>query len=80
VVKGFTLRVQAPAAFRLRWTRDEWRTATDTRSTATALGIEFADIPVPESQQAPVRFTFFWLESGQWEGRDYEVTAIEGRD
>jgi hypothetical protein len=27
-----------------------------------------------------VRFTFYWLESGQWEGRDYEVTAIEGEE
>ena len=80
VVKGFTLRVQAPDAFRLRWTRDEWKTATDTVSTPTALGIEFADIPVPESQQAPVRFTFFWPGSGQWEGRDYEVAAIKGEE
>ena len=73
VKKGYTLRVQVPAPFRLHWTSDEWRTVRDTRSRATALGIEFVDIPIPAAQQAPIRFTFFWPESNSWEGRDYIV-------
>jgi glucoamylase len=73
VTRGFTLRIQAPASFRLRWTRDEWQTVEDAPSTPTALGIEFVDIPVPLNQQAPIRFTFFWTARGQWEGRDYAV-------
>lgn len=73
VKAGMTLRIQAPAPFRLRWTRDEWSTLEDTPSTPTALGIEFVDIPVPAVQRAPIRFTFFWTESDRWEGRDYEV-------
>ncbi len=75
VRRDFTLRIQAPAPFRLRWTRDEWQSAEDTASSATALGIEFVDIPVPPGQRAPLRFTFFWTGSQRWEGRDYMVTV-----
>jgi glucoamylase len=75
VKKGFTLRVQAPAEFRLHWSRDGWQTVEDMPSSPTALGIEFVDIPISPGQQAPVRFTFFWTASGRWEGRDYEVAV-----
>ncbi len=73
VKRGYTLRVQVPASFRLHWTADEWRTINDTSSMATAFGIEFVDIPIATGQQAPIRFTFFWPNSNSWEGRDYLV-------
>ncbi|MBI2917335.1 MAG: glucan 1,4-alpha-glucosidase [Chloroflexi bacterium] len=73
VARGMTLRIQAPARFRLRWTHDEWRTIEDTPSASTALGIDFVDIPIVADQRAPVQFTFLWTGSGQWEGRDYAV-------
>jgi glucoamylase len=71
--KGYTLRVQVDAPFRLHWTKDEWHTVEDTPSSGTALGIEFVDISIPAGQQAPIRFTFFWTSKGSWEGRDYLV-------
>ena len=77
VKKGYTLRVQAHEPFRLRWTRDEWKITGNTPSTPTALGIEFGDIVVPDSQQAPVRFRFFWTARGDWEERDYVVSVID---
>jgi glucoamylase len=67
VKAGMTLRVQAPAAFRLHWSAAEWRTVQDTISSATALGIGFVDIPILPSQRAPIRFTFFWTGEGRWE-------------
>jgi glucoamylase len=70
---GWILRVQADAAFVLHWTADEWRTVCDTPSTPTAVAIDFADIPVLPDQKAPVRFTFRWINTGQWEGRDFTV-------
>lgn len=73
---GWTLRIQAPAAFWLHWTMNEWQEVQDTRSTATALGIEFVDIPIALEQRAPVRFTFRWVAGERWEGRDY-VVAVE---
>ncbi len=74
---GMTLRVQAPARFVLHWTRDEWRQAEDTRSTVTALGIDYVDIAIAPDQRAPIRFTFFWTGVGRWEGRDYAVAVEE---
>ena len=73
VAKGATLRVQAAAPFQLHWTRDEWQTVHDNSSSSTALGIEFVDILVPDTQQVPIRFTFFWTAANRWEGRDYVV-------
>jgi len=77
VSAGKLLRIQADTPFLLHWTSDEWKTSTDTQSVATALGISFADIHVPE-QSAPIRFTFLWLNENRWEGRDYQVEI--GRD
>jgi glucoamylase len=77
VQRGYTLRIQASASFRLRWTRNEWRTTEIARSRPTALGIEFSDIPIPDSQQAPIRFTFHWLGPDLWEGQDYEVAVVD---
>jgi glucoamylase len=70
---GQTLRVQAPATFRLHWSRDEWQTVADTTSTPTSLGIEYADITAPLTQRTPIRFTFFWPASDRWEQRNYMV-------
>jgi glucoamylase len=75
VERGYTLRIQAPAPFRLHWSRDDWQTAQDTPSCSTVLGVDFVDIPFPRSQRAPIHFTFFWTASQQWEGRDYEVAV-----
>ena len=71
--KDHTLRVQGDAPFRLHWTNDEWRTVHDTHSVATALGIHFVDVPVAQSQTAPLRFTFFRPEANRWEGTDCGV-------
>ena len=71
--RGYTLRVQVPASFRLHWTGDEWRTVNDQPSTPTIFGVDFVDIPITPAQQAPLRFTLFWPESNSWEGRDYLV-------
>ena len=75
VKPGYVLRIQVPASFRLHWSGDEWQTAQDTPSSATMLGVEFADIPIPTAQKAPIRFTFFWPASNSWEGHDYLVSV-----
>jgi glucoamylase len=70
---GCTLRILAAAAFKLRWTADEWRDACDSPSQATSVGVDFVDVPVPANQMAPLRFTFFWTGPGRWEGKDFSV-------
>ncbi len=77
VRRGYTLRIQAPAPFLLRWSRDDWQTAQDTPSQSTAVGIGFLDLEIPGGQKAPIRFTFYWTKPERWEGQDYTV-EIEG--
>ena len=76
VKRGYVLRIQAQAAFRLHWSNDEWRTVRDTSSSSTTLAVEFVDIPIVDAQQAPIRFTFFWTASDHWEGRDFTVSVV----
>jgi len=75
VSAGQTLRIQAPRPFQLHWSRNDWQSAEDISSTSTSLGIHFVDIPIVATRRASIRFTFLWLDSGQWEGRDYEVAV-----
>jgi glucoamylase len=70
---GYTLRIQAPGAFRLHWSPDDWKTAEDTQSTRTSLGVEYVDLDGPTTENMPIRFTFYWTEDNRWEGRDYQV-------
>jgi glucoamylase len=77
VAAGATLRVQVSAPFRLRWTRDEWRTISEDAARAVGIGIHYIDIPVPSAQRAPLRFTFYWTADGRWEGEDYLVEVEE---
>jgi len=76
VKRGYVLRVQAQASFRLHWSADEWRTVKDTASSSTKLGVDFVDIPILAAQQAPIRFTFLWIASNSWEGRDFQVSVV----
>jgi len=70
---GTRLRIQASSPFSLHWSTDEWHTVHDTSSTPTGLGIEYVDLPVPVTQNLPLRFTFFWPQDNQWQGQNYQV-------
>ncbi len=73
VKRGWLLRIQTPQAFDLIWTANEWQDVTEVPSTSTRLGVEYADIEVPDTQEGPIRFTFRWDDGTRWEGRDYSV-------
>lgn len=70
---GTLLRIIARAPFCLHWTANEWRATSDTNSTHTCVGQDYVDISVGADQKAPIRFTFYWMDAGRWEGRDYQV-------
>ncbi|HVB57486.1 MAG TPA: glycoside hydrolase family 15 protein [Candidatus Acidoferrales bacterium] len=76
VKRGYTLRIQVPAAFSLHWSVNEWQSAEDSPSSAQILGFHIVDIPISNAQRPPIRFTFFWTVENRWEGRDY-VVAVE---
>lgn len=70
---GATLRIQAPEAFIVRWTADQWQTSHDTESIVTALGISYVDIPIAPEQKGMIEFTFLWRAGERWAGRNYQV-------
>jgi glucoamylase len=76
VAPGRVLRVQAGEPFRLRWSADNWQSASDAVSTPTDFGVEFVDLAVSRDERAPIQFTFYWTARERWEGRDYEVQAV----
>jgi glucoamylase len=75
--KGRILRIHGGEPFRLRWSSDDWKSQNDTESSGNALAIDFVDLPAgaTPAEGASIRFTFFWLNSNRWEGRDYQVTV-----
>lgn len=70
---GETLRIYARKPFRLRYSVDNWAQVRDLDAVDTELSIYFADVSVGQEQKAPVRFTFFWTQSGEWNGSDYAI-------
>lgn len=73
VKAGVTLRIQAGEPFVLRWSSDDWRTASDSDSAETSLGVDHVDLPTATGESGTIRFTFRWPGRDAWEGRDYAV-------
>ena len=73
IAAGGTLRIQAAAPFRSRWSGDDWQRVENIDSTSIGTGHGFVDVRIPLRQRAPTRFTFFWTSAGRWEGRDFHV-------
>ena len=73
---GYTLRIQAVSPFKLRWTKNKWSTVEDTASEYTSLKIYYVDLPMITVETTSIEFTFFWLESNNWEEHNYRI-AIE---
>lgn len=76
VAGGMTLRILVAAPFRLRWSADDWKSVHDAESDGTGVEIYFVDLPVSRRQKAPLRFTFYWLKEGRWEGKDFGVDVV----
>jgi len=72
--RGRTLRVETLAPATVHWSGDGWRTARDTATRDSGLGVHFADLPTVELPAgAAVAFTFYWRDAGRWEGTDFSV-------
>ena len=88
VRRGYTLRVEYPAPFILRWTDDEWQNSHEIKSETTAVAMDSVDLQIgpalgltasagvnPE-QRAPIRFVFYWISEGRWDEKEYRVDVI----
>ena len=83
VEAGSTLRVVALGSFRLRWWFGDNATSSsnlrEVASTASGLGIDFVDIPVPAAQTAPVRFSFVEAAPPIPHDTTYQVQVLPGK-
>lgn len=52
-----------------------WQDIRDIDTADTLLGVHVAKLPTDMLKPGDrIEFTFFWPESGNWEGRNFEVT------
>jgi glucoamylase len=74
VPRNKTLRIVMLSPAVVHWSIDDWRTAHDTNTRDTGLGIHVLDLPtasLPSGGEAV--FTFFWPQENRWEGTDFRV-------
>ena len=70
--KKLRIEVQAPSV--IHWSIDGWEDAKDTTSHDTGLGMYLVDLPTEKMKSGEkVSFTFYWLDSEQWEGTNFQV-------
>lgn len=74
--KEKTLRILTHALAIIRWTPDGWKNAYDIITRASGQGIFFADLSTREIRNKSFLFTFYWMESENWENKDFEVKII----
>jgi glucoamylase len=77
MIAGRMLRLEVLAPVRVRVSLDGWTTSSDIDARDTTVGVWVADLP--ESRElgpgATIDFTFWWPETGRWEGRDFRVAV-----
>jgi glucoamylase len=73
---GKNLRIEVLAPATVHWSKDNWKTITDSRTIDTGLGIHYVDLETSGlSPGESIVFTFFWFEVDKWEGNDFKVTV-----
>ncbi len=72
--RGKTLRIETLANAMVHWSADKWETNNDFVAADSGLGIFYVDLPSNKLQAGTkITFTFYWVESDNWENTDYEV-------
>ncbi len=76
IEQEMNVRIQVLAKARIHWSDDGWKTTHDTETTDSGIGIHYADLKTGKMKKGEkFVFTFFWTESGNWEGKDFTVTV-----
>ena len=71
---GRTLRIETLAPASIHWSADGWRTALDTETRDSGLGVHLADLPTAALPRgSEILFSFYWPDAGRWEGTDFAV-------
>jgi glucoamylase len=80
IPRNKTLRIVLLAPARVHWSVDNWKTAHDSDTRDTELGIHVLDLPTASlGAGGQATFTFFWKSEQRWEGKDFVVSVEEDR-
>jgi len=72
---GHTLILMLPGNARVHWGVNGWNNVQDSITEDSGLAVHSVELDVRLlSAGDTIQFTFFWLETQTWEGRDYEVS------
>jgi glucoamylase len=71
---GRILRLELMQPARVRWSANEWATCADNNTEPSGFGTYVCDLPTRELKPGTaIHFTFFWIDSGVWQGQDFSV-------
>lgn len=77
LVAGKRLRIEVLAAARIRWSADGWAHTEEAETRPTHFGVHVADLPTARfARGTRLAFTFYWIEAGRWEGRDFTLAVV----
>ncbi|HML92910.1 glycoside hydrolase family 15 protein [Methyloceanibacter sp.] len=75
IAAGRALYVAVTAPALVHFGINGWQDIRDIDTADTLLGVHVAKLPTDTLEPGDrIEFTFFWPESGNWEGRNFEVT------
>ncbi len=68
------LRIEVNARARLHWTANEWVSVRDTELAEDGLDVFACEFAPGELNAGEIlKFTFYWIDAGRWEGRDFVI-------
>ncbi len=76
---GRTLRIHTLSRAMVHWSVDNWASFRDGETIDTGIGVYYVDLQTSTLKAGDrVLFTFYWMEKGNWENRDFSIEIVEG--
>ncbi len=80
IPKGKVLRLHCLTGAKVRWTINNWDTFKDVTTLDSGIGIHYVDLPTDKlNPDDKIQFTFYWIESKNWENKDYTLSIEKPR-
>lgn len=76
IERGRIIRFISDSQFTLHHSWDSWHSVRDKMSMMADNGLFYLDISTDnKTEESELLFTFYWPESGKWEGTDFSITV-----
>jgi glucoamylase len=73
---GRNLRIELPEPALIRWSIDDWASASDTPCRDTGFGTHVFDLVTQMLASGSIDFTIFWTDAQRWEGVDFRIEVV----